>query len=397
SNAQDITYKVQSGDTFWIISQKYDVDIYKLMATNNANENTVLYVGQNLVIPSSVDAQKIHTVQAGETYWIISEKYGVNIHELMRINNASEKTMLNIGDKLVIPSEATEKVHIVQSGETYWIISQKYGVDVKVLLAYNGANENTVLYVGQSAKIPVGNMAPTITNNTVLQPQTNTVTKPYITYDSYTVQSGDNWWNLSIKFGIPQSELLKANNMSESTNLNIGDALKIPVHNIPIKDTPGEQYGEYLDWWTEAQYVIPVNAEFKVVDFYTGKSFMAKRTTGANHADVETLTIADTNAMKEIWGGSFSWDRRPAIIEYKGRTLAVSVASMPHAGNDSAPGGQYTAWRSDNYGSGYNLDWVKNNGIDGVFDIHFANSTRHSDGQVDTKHQENIKIAAGIK
>ncbi|MFT9498277.1 LysM peptidoglycan-binding domain-containing protein, partial [Anaerosolibacter sp.] len=397
SNAQDITYKVQSGDTFWIVSQKYDVDIYKLMAANNTNENTVLYVGQNLVIPSSTDAQKIHTVQSGETYWIISGKYGVNIHELMRVNNATEKIVLNIGDKLIIPSEANEKVHTVQSGETYWIISQKYGVDVKELLAYNQANENTTLYIGQSVKIPMTDTTILNTNTTVSQPQINTVTKPYITYDSYTVKSGDNWWSLSIKFGIPQSELLKANNMSQSTILNIGDVLKVPVHNIPIKETPGDQYGENLDWWNEAQYVIPVNAEFKVIDFNTGKSFMAKRTTGANHADVETLTVTDTNKMKEIWGGSFSWDRRPAIIEYKGRKLAVSVASMPHAGNDNALGGQYTTWRSDDYGSGYNLDWVKNNGIHGVFDIHFANSTRHSDGKVDLEHQQNIKIAAGIK
>jgi len=45
---------------------------------------------------------------------------------------------------------------------------------------------------------------------------------------------------------------------------------------------------------------------FEVVDFYTGKSFFVKRTGGSNHADCETLTVKDTNIMKEIWGG-FSW------------------------------------------------------------------------------------------
>ena len=34
--------------------------------------------------------------------------------------------------------------------------------------------------------------------------------------------------------------------------------------------------------------------------------------------------------------------------------------------------------------------------VDGVMDIHFLNSTRHSDGKVDTNHQKCIKIAAGI-
>lgn len=85
------------------------------------------------------------------------------------------------------------------------------------------------------------------------------------------------------------------------------------------------------------------------------------------------------------------------IIKYNGRKIAASVSSMPHAGNDNAPGGVNTSWRSGNYGPGYNLDWVKGNGLDGVFDIHFLNSTRHSDGKIDSDHQENIKIAAGIK
>ncbi|MCD5413697.1 MAG: hypothetical protein LR001_01645 [Clostridiales bacterium] len=124
---------------------------------------------------------------------------------------------------------------------------------------------------------------------------------------------------------------------------------------------------------------------------------MAKRTTGANHADVETLTLQDTNKMKEIWGGSLTWAKRPIIIEYNGRKLAASAAGMPHAGNDSAPGGEYTSWRSGDYSGGYNFDWVKNNAMDGVFDVHFFNSTRHKDGNIDDTHQRNVKISAGME
>ncbi len=200
-----------------------------------------------------------------------------------------------------------------------------------------------------------------------------------------------------MKFGIPQEELIKANSSINPNSLVIGQTLRIPVHHVPVKPTPGPQYGELLNWWTEAQYVIPVNAEFKVVDFYTGKIFSAKRTTGANHADCEPLTKTDANTMKQIWGGSFSWKSRPVVIQYNGRKIAASATSMPHAGNDSAPGGQYTSWRSDNYGPGINYDWVKNNGFDGHFDIHFEGSTRHNNGQLDATHQNNIKIAAGLK
>jgi len=258
-------------------------------------------------------------------------------------------------------------------------------------MAYNGANENTILYIGQKIKIPQSGAS----DNTFEQSPDST--KPYITYIQYTVQKGDILWDIAIKFGIPQTELLKVNNLTESSIVYIGQILRIPVHHVPVKTTPGEKYGEYLDWWTEAQYVVPVGSQIEIVDFYTGKSFKAKRTTGANHGDCEALTVTDTNMMKAIWGGNFSWVARPVIIKYNGRKIAASVSCMPHAGNDNAPGGIYTSWRSGNYGAGYNFDWVKSNGMDGVFDMHFLNSTRHIDGQMVLEHQGNIKLAAGVK
>jgi len=337
-------------------------------------------------------AQEItHKVQWGDTFWIISQKYDVNIHELMKVNNGNESTILYTGQTLIIPNDRNnETVHTVKAGETYWIISEKYGVDLLKLLDYNNANEKTVIYVGQEVRIP--------TATTVFSGSTaESSAKPYITYISHRVVKGDDVWKLSQQYGVTTQEILTTNNLNQNSWLNIGDIVKIPVHNVPVKETPGEKYGEYLDWWTEAQYVIPVGAVFKVTDFQSGKFFMVKRTTGAGHADSETLTAEDTKIMKEIWGGGFSWDRRAVVIEYKGRKVAASMSSMPHAGNDKGAGGEYTTWRSDGYGAGTNFDWVKNNGMDGHFDIYFSNSTRHNDGKLDPQHQANVKIAAGVK
>jgi LysM repeat protein len=379
------TYTVQKGDTYWKISQKVGVPIGSLMSANNATQSTVLNVGQIISVPV------VHSVKAGETYWTISKSYGVDFYELLRTNNATDKSWLNVGDKVTIPDKNQVSAYIVQPGDTYWIVSQKFDVDINKLLSLNGANANSFLYTGQQIKIPAKS------NGTAPEAKPAESTKPYITYKNYTVVKGDTYWSISNKFGVPLNELLKANNLSQSSWPNIGDVVRIPVYNIPVKSTPGPQYGEALDWWTEAQYLIPVGADFEVMDFYTGKSFFARRTTGSNHADCEPLTLEDTNKMKAIWGGSFSWTRRPVIIKYAGRKIAASVSAMPHAGNDASVGGAWTSWRSDNYGAGNNLDWVKNNGANGVIDIHFLNSTRHKDGEVDSKHQQNIKIAAGIK
>ncbi len=392
ASAQNILYKVQPGDTFWKISQKYGISTTQLIEANNANQNTVIYPGQTLVIPLS--GQTVHTVKPGESYWSISKSYGVDFNKLLSANNATVNSMLNVGDKVIIPgsNQANDyKTYTVQKGDTYWLISQKFNVNLSQLMNLNNAGSNTYIYPGQVIKIPAGGSAATAPSQPVQE------TKPYVTYETYTVQKGDTSWSISQKFGIPLEELLEANNIGSSTMLSIGQKLKIPVHHIPIKSTPGEKYGELLDWWTEARYLIPIGATFEVVDFYTGKSFYVKRTTGSNHADCETLTLQDTNKMKEIWGGKLSWASRPVIIRYNGRKIAASMASYPHAGNENAPAAAWTSWRSGDYGAGINHDYVKGNGIDGHFDIHFYNSTRHKDGMPDPSHQANVKIAAGIK
>jgi hypothetical protein len=99
-----------------------------------------------------------------------------------------------------------------------------------------------------------------------------------------------------------------------------------------------------------------------------------KRTIGANHADCEPLTKYDAQIMKEVWGGYYSWNSRPIIVMVDGRRIAASAASMPHS-----------------------IEYIKDNNFNGHMDIHFANSTRHKDGEIDYKHQENIKISAGLK
>lgn len=217
---------------------------------------------------------------------------------------------------------------------------------------------------------------------------------PTKSYTNYTVVKGDNVYNIALKFQVTQNDILNANSLTASSILNIGQVLRIPKINVPVKPTYAK-YGEYLDWFTEAQYVFPIGATAKVIDYFSGKSFTIKRTIGAGHADCETLTAADTAMMKEIFNGVFSWEFRPIVLEVNGRRLAASIAGMPHAGLDAYAADINVNGRSDNYGYGPNLDYIKGNNMDGHFDIHFPGSLRHKDWLVDPRHQDMIKISSG--
>lgn len=149
-----------------------------------------------------------------------------------------------------------------------------------------------------------------------------------------------------------------------------------------------------LKWYGNVEKIFARGDTATVYDILTGKSFKIKRTYGTNHADCETLKKEDTVIMKKIYSGTWSWERRAVIVKVDGYDIAACMTGYPHAGMDKYAANKTIASRSGGYSRGTNLDAVKNNNMDGVFDIHFLNSRNHYNNKVDPKHQAKIKEAA---
>ena len=128
---------------------------------------------------------------------------------------------------------------------------------------------------------------------------------------------------------------------------------------------------ETLDWFKDnGTKVIPKNARFTIKDVGTGKTFEAVRWSGSNHIDAEPRTASDTKTMKAIYGGSWSWRRRPILVLYNGHVYAASMNGMPHG----------TAT-------------ISGNNFNGHFCIHFKNSKTHETNRVDGDHQDAVRRA----
>ena len=128
--------------------------------------------------------------------------------------------------------------------------------------------KSTTIYVGQKLTIPSGKAS----QDRGSADRNQTVS---VTYQNYTIKPGDSIWSIAYAHSIPQNELLKANSFNANTVLYVGQVIR-SVYHVPVKPTPGPQYGELLDWWTEAQYVLKYNVLFTVTDFYTGTSFKGR-------------------------------------------------------------------------------------------------------------------------
>ncbi|MCX7921065.1 MAG: LysM peptidoglycan-binding domain-containing protein [Clostridia bacterium] len=356
-----IIYQVMGGDSFWTISQLFGTSISTLKELNRLTSD-VLYIGQKLIIK---DFTPFVEVIAAQT-----------------TNNATLRSGAGFGFSPLAYVQAWTNISVVgKAGDWYKVTTPKgngymhYSI-VGVKQDINDTAANSMYF---SNSIPVDTSA------------------DFITYTSYTVQKGDTLWSISEKVGLPEYELRAANNLTSTSVLYIGQVLRVPVHNIPVKAKLAPQFGELLDWFKQAQYVFPIGKEAKLIDLETGRSFMVKRTMGGNHSDTETLTAADTQIMKEIFGGSWTWNRRSFILETDGRRLAVSVAGMPHAGIDGLPYLQNVSNRSDNWGYGPNYDRISGNGMDGHFDVYFLNSLRHKDNKMDSVHQYNVMVSSGLE
>ena len=110
-----------------------------------------------------------HTVRRGETLSEIGSRYRVSVRLLRAANNDVHPRRLRIGQRLIIPlngvtsraprratrvSPPASGVHTVQSGESLWIIANRYDVSLSDLRRWNGMSDgNALLRVGQRIRV----------------------------------------------------------------------------------------------------------------------------------------------------------------------------------------------------------------------------------------------------
>ncbi len=166
---------------------------------------------------------------------------------------------------------------------------------------------------------------------------------------------------------------------------------------VVSRQSSERRFGEYITWPTVMEMIDKGKTVFVIEDFNTGTTFKMLAAYGGVHSDVEPLTANDAQIIKNLWGGEYSWVRRPVLVHLNGKVIAASLNGMPHAGMDDKPEGQYINTRSGGYGYGYNFDSVKGNDFDGHLCLHFKDSKLHANRKVDSKHQKNVRIAAGLE
>lgn len=108
------SYTVQNGDSLFFIAQKYGVTVNALKAANGISGDQI-YQGQHLTIPGSTGNGARYTVVSGDTLFLISQRFGVSSDTIRRANNIW-KDVVYPGQVLYIPGARTAVAMTASNG-----------------------------------------------------------------------------------------------------------------------------------------------------------------------------------------------------------------------------------------------------------------------------------------
>jgi membrane-bound lytic murein transglycosylase D len=180
-------HKVGNGETISEIALDYHTTVGAIQAANNLRGNTIR-AGHFLMIPvaskplseysKSADARLAktqnrkraankteHVVASGESFWTISQRYGITTRQLSAWNGMAPGDTLPVGRKLVVwtntdlgpdtsPTSAlgntTRKLnYTVRNGDSLYLIASRFRVTVNEITRWNNIDKNKILRPGQ--------------------------------------------------------------------------------------------------------------------------------------------------------------------------------------------------------------------------------------------------------
>jgi LysM repeat protein len=130
--------------------------------------------------------------------------------------------------------------YTIQVNDTLYRIAARYGVTVQQIAQVNNITNPDLIKMGATLQIPCP-VAATLTPIPVQPQPVNTTGQGGFTASNvYVVQSGDNIYQISLRFGVTMSELMAVNGMDSTSSqmIYVGQELVIPPSAIVPTLTP---------------------------------------------------------------------------------------------------------------------------------------------------------------
>lgn len=198
-------YTVAAGDTLFTIALRYNITWQELAIVNGLQEFDLLQIGQEIVLPASLDEDSSATIDIEEA---ITDETTADSLQAVEATNGFEGNHQH---------KSGARSYTVRAGDTPLGIALSHGATLDALLSANGLTTSDFLQIGQVLTIPGGGEASSPAAADSIAPA-----------KTYTVQRGDTVFAIASRLGVDWQEMLRINKLTEQSLLQPGQILTVP-------------------------------------------------------------------------------------------------------------------------------------------------------------------------
>jgi membrane-bound lytic murein transglycosylase D len=223
-----------------------DYPDYEVKVPLGTKESFLAYYSQ--LDPAKRLTFRRHRIRKNETLSHIAQQYGISVNSIMGMNRLSSRHSIREGKSLIIPLPASYKVatqksrarkpvnlpdlsgrgyrkvvHVVEPGDSLWLISHRYGVSVSSLRKWNRKRSSSRIRPGQ--KIVVWLKGPTPQNPPKIAKAPPGKGQGEEIW--YTVKPGDSLWEIAREFDVTVAQLSRWNQIDIRRPIRPGLRLRI--------------------------------------------------------------------------------------------------------------------------------------------------------------------------
>jgi LysM repeat protein len=191
--------------------------------------------GVAIAVPAAA-TDRVVVVQPGDTLSEIALRYGLTVAQLRELNGIADPNRIFAGQRLRLSGEPEAEptapsaapaavVHVVAWGETLTAIARHYGSSIAAIAAGNGISNPSYLRVGQHLTIP-GTAAPSAPPAPATEPPSAPAAPA--TAPVHVVASGETLTGIARRYGSTIAAIAAANGISNPSYLRVGQHLTIP-------------------------------------------------------------------------------------------------------------------------------------------------------------------------